>query len=359
MQLFEMREFDAHERIVYGADEASGLRAVIGIHSTALGPATGGCRMLPYASTYAATVDVLRLSRGASYQNAMAGLPLGGGKAVIIGDSRKDKTPQLFQAFGDLVDSLNGEFITRKDVGTTASDMRHVARNTRHVSALNNFDTALSTATGVHLGIVTAAKFQLGRSDLEGLTVAVQGLGAVGYHLCRLLSADGAVLRVADTQQAAAERVRDEFNAIIVPVATVLFEDVEVVAPCAMGAVLHNLSIPRIKAGIVAGAANNQLADEREGLSLHEAEILFAPDYVINAGGAISIAREFFGSSAPFLDSADDDILAISERLLEIFERSRSENLPTNAIADRMARSKLKAARASTSATSKLAAHDQ
>ena len=219
MEIYGMREFDGHELVVFGHNANLGLHAIVAVHSTTLGPAAGGCRMWPYASTDAAVVDVLRLSRGMSYKNAMAGLPFGGGKAVIIGDPRTGKTPELFEAFGRFVDSLGGRYITAEDVGTTTTDMQSVARATSFVSGLNRKpgeaggDPGPKTALGVYLGIKAAVKFRLNRSDLGGVEIAVQGVGGVGYHLCRMLSADGARLRVADVRPAAAQRVADEFAA--------------------------------------------------------------------------------------------------------------------------------------------------
>src|SRR5215470_5706445 len=215
MEIFDMREFDDHELVVFGHDAPTGLRAIIAVHSTALGPAAGGCRMWPYGSTSEAVTDVLRLSRGMSYKNAMAGLPFGGGKAVIIGDSRKSKSPELFHAFGRFVGSLAGCYVTAEDVGTTAADMEHVAQVTNFVGGLGRKhgeaggDPAPKTALGVFLGLKAAAKFRFGRSDLEGLSVAVQGVGGVGYHLCRLLASEGARLRVADIRETATQHVSD------------------------------------------------------------------------------------------------------------------------------------------------------
>ncbi len=342
-----MREFDAHELVVFGHDAASGLRAIIAIHSTALGPAAGGCRMWPYATTTQAVADVLRLSRGMSYKNAMAELPFGGGKAVIIGDSRQDKTPGLFQAFGALVDSLGGRYITAEDVGTTTEDMASVARATRYVSGLGaapgqaGGDPAPKTALGVHLGIKAAVKFHLGRADLRGLRVAVQGLGGVGHHLCALLATEGAELFVADVQPAAVRRACERFRAHAVAVEEVLALDVEVLCPCAMGGVLDSASIPRLRARIVAGAANNQLAEGEDGAALPAAGILYAPDYVINAGGIISVSHEYHGEASEAQVIAD--IEHIPARLTEIFERARREGRTTNAVADQMARERLAA----------------
>jgi leucine dehydrogenase len=342
MNTFDMREFDGHELVLFGNDESTGLRAVIAVHSTALGPAAGGCRMWDYKSNDDAVTDALRLSRGMSFKNAMAGLPFGGGKSVIIGDSRTRKTPELFEAFGRMIDSLGGRYIAAEDVGTTTADMEAVARRTRYVSGLHRRtgefggDPSPKTALGVYLGIKAAAKFRLGRSDLEGLTVAIQGVGGVGYHLCRLLAADGVQLRVADVRQSAVNRVRDEFRATAVSTDEVLFEEVDVVAPCALGAVLNPQTITKLRTKIVAGAANNQLAQDKDGLMLHLAGVLYAPDYVINAGGIVSVAREYLGGASEAQVTAE--IGGIPARLLEIFERARRENRPTNAVADQLAR---------------------
>jgi leucine dehydrogenase len=341
MDVFGMREFDGHERVVFGYDEPTGLRSIIAIHSTALGPAAGGCRMWAYGSTSEALTDVLRLSRGMSYKNAMAGLPFGGGKAVIIADSRKPKSAELFQAYGRFVGSLGGQYVTAEDVGTTIADMEQVARVTSFVSGLGHKpgeaggDPAPKTALGVFLGLEAAARFRLGRSDLEGLSVAVQGVGGVGYHLCRLLAAEGAKLRVADVRPNATQRVSDEFGAAVVSADAILFEDVDVLAPCALGAVLNSQSIPLLKARIVAGAANNQLAESRDGTALQLTGVLYAPDYVVNAGGIISVAREYAGGASEAQVTAE--IHAIAPRLTEIFERARREGRSTNVVADQMA----------------------
>ncbi len=345
MEIFDMREFDAHELVVFGHDAASGLRAIIAIHSTALGPAAGGCRMWPYGTTQEAVADVLRLSRGMSYKNAMAGLQFGGGKAVIIADARKGKTPELFEAFGRFVDSLGGRYVTAEDVGTTTADMTRVAHATRFVAGLGaapgdaGGDPGPKTALGVFLGLKAAVKFRLGRADLTDVSVAVQGAGGVGYHLCALLAAQGAKLAVADVRPVALQRVCDEFKARPVAVEEVLFEDVDVLSPCALGAVLSAQSIPRLRARVIAGAANNQLAQGQDGAALPAAGILYAPDYIINAGGIISVSREYHGGASEAQVIAD--IQGIPARLTEIFERARRENRTTNAVADEMARERL------------------
>lgn len=347
MSLFEMPEFDAHEQVVFGSDAATGLRAIIAVHSTALGPSAGGCRMWSYASSTEALRDVLRLSRGMSYKNAMANLRFGGGKSVIIGDSQRAKSPALFEAFGRLVESLGGRYVTAEDVGTTTTDMEAIARHTKFVSGLSRRgeaggDPSPKTALGVHLGLKSAVKFRLGRSDLQGLTVAVQGVGGVGYHLCRLLAADGARLFVADVRPSAVERVRDEFNATPVGTDEVLTQEVDVIAPCALGAILNAKSIPKLHARVIAGAANNQLAEDKDGERLQQAGILYAPDYVINAGGIISVSHEYYGGSTDA--RIDADIEGIPARLTEIFERARRDCRPTNVVADQLARERISAA---------------
>ena len=349
MEIFDMREFDGHEQVVFGHDPRSGMRAIIALHSTTLGPAAGGCRLWPYETTGAALADVLRLSRGMSYKNAMAGLSLGGGKAVIIGEARR-KTPELFEAFGRFVDSLGGRYVTAEDVGTTTADMAVVARQTRYVAGLGRApgeaggDPGPKTALGVFLGIQAAVKFRSGRADLAGVTVAVQGVGGVGYHLCALLATAGAKLAVADVRPAAVQRVVEEFGARVVPVEEILCEEAEVLAPCALGAVLNTQSLPRLRAKVIAGAANNQLAQGQDGTALSQAGILYAPDYVINAGGIISVAREYAGGATEA--QVISDIQGIPARLTEIFERARRENRTTNAVADEMARARLAGTRA-------------
>ena len=346
MDLFQMQDFDAHEQVTFGYEAVSGLRAIVAIHSTALGPAAGGCRMWPYADFSDAVSDVLRLSRGMSYKNAMAELPFGGGKAVIIGDPR-EKTCQRMEAFGRFVDSLGGRYITAEDVGTTTADMGHVASATPFVTGLAREtgaaggDPGPKTALGVYLGLKAAVRFHLGLASLAGLKIAVQGLGSVGYPLCRLLAADGASLRVADARPAAVQRVCQELGAQEVPAAEILSQDVDVLAPCALGAVFDSRSIPTLHARIIAGAANNQLARAEDGEALMRAGILYTPDYVINAGGIISVAHEYRGDATAAQVKAQ--IERIPARLTEIFERGRREGRPTSAIADEMARERLAA----------------
>ena len=347
--MFDHPSFDNHERVVFAHDASTGLRAIIALHSTARGPGAGGSRFWQYSSSNNALTDALRLSRGMSYKNAMAGLPLGCGKAVVMMDPARAKTPGMLAAFGRLVDSLHGQYITAEDVGATVADMEIVATQTRYVSGLPR--TAVSsdgnpgpkTALGVYLGLKAAVKFKLKKDELRGVTVAVQGLGGVGYELCRLLAADGARLRVADVRDAVARKASVEFDAPVSTPEQILFERVDVVSPCALGAVFNANSIAKLQTSVIAGAANNQLATTEDGARLHAAGVLYAPDYVINAGGIISVGREYLGGATP--ESITAEIHRIPARLTEIFSRSSASNRPTSDIADEMARQLLSEAR--------------
>ncbi len=342
MSVFEHPGFDRHDSVHHFRDEATGLRAIIAVHSTALGPAAGGCRRWRYADEGAALTDALRLSRGMSYKNAVAGLPFGGGKAVILASDDAPKTPELFAAFGKAVASLGGRYITAEDVGVSVEDMREVRRVTEFVSGLPQSgehaggDPSPWTALGVFLGIQTAAGARLGQSSLDGVRVAVQGVGHVGLHLCRLLHEAGAKLVVADVDPDHLAAVRDEMPVEEVAPDAVLESDVDVLAPCALGGVLSAETIPRLRAKIVAGAANNQLATEADGVRLAERDILYAPDYVINAGGIISVAREYLGESSGTEVRAE--VSRIPDRLHEIFAQAKSTGRPTNELADELAR---------------------
>ncbi len=341
MTFFANDAFDGHEFVHGFHDRETGLRGFIAVHSRALGPAFGGCRMWAYDTEAEALRDVLRLSRGMSFKNALAGLPFGGGKAVILGDGRTDKSPALFEAFGRAVDDLGGTYITAEDVGTGVGDMKAVARATRHVSGIGGpgsagGDPSPMTAWGVCLGIREAVRAALARREISGLRVAVQGAGHVGYRLCRYLHEAGARLVVADVNRDNVARAAHDFGAEAGDPDSILFEDADVVAPCALGAVLDAAAIARLNAPVVAGAANNQLATPRDGELLHQRGILYAPDYVINAGGMIAVAAEYQGNFSS--DLVRRRIAGIADRLAGIFERSKSENRPTDVIADAMAR---------------------
>ena len=348
MNVFESSSFDRHENVVFTHDPASGLRAIIAVHSLALGPAAGGCRMWPYASSADALEDVLRLSKGMSYKNAMADLPMGGGKAVIIGDPQTDKSEALFEAYGTRVNALGGQYITAEDVGTTVRDMEIVARKTNHVSGLKRAgrfggDPSPKTALGVYLGILAAVKHRLNQPDVSELTVAVQGLGGVGYHLCQLLARAGASLVVADVRPDAVDRVVAELGASPVAPHEILSVDADVLAPCALGGIFDSGSIAKLRAPIIAGGANNQLRTDADGQRLLERGVLYAPDYVINAGGIISVAHEHFSLGGE--DEVNDAIGRIPLRLAEIFQRSVSEQRATNVIANELAEEKIQSAR--------------
>jgi leucine dehydrogenase len=349
MAAFDDSAFDDHERVIFCRDAETGLKAIIAIHSTALGPAAGGCRLWHYDSDDAALHDVLRLSQGMSYKNAMAGLDFGGGKTVILKDAGFSGSEALYEKFGEFVDQLNGSYITAEDVGMSVAIMEIIARRTRYVTGLPSKggraggDPSPKTAFGVFKGIEAAVRFKLSRDDFEGLTVAVQGVGNVGYNLCRFLKEAGAKLVVADIDQARVERACRELGATAAPLDQILFQAVEVVAPCALGAVLSEQSIPQLKAKVVAGAANNQLETEEDGRRLSDAGILYAPDYVINAGGIINVASEYRGIDG------DEEVLAqvaeIGPRLTRIFEEAAATGLPTNVVADRHARERIAAAK--------------
>jgi len=342
MGVFNHPEFDHHDSIHYFEDPASGLRAIIAIHSTALGPAAGGCRRWTYASEEAALTDVLRLSRGMTYKNAVAGLPFGGGKSVILAAENAPRSPALFEAFGRAVDSLQGRYITAEDVGISVDDMRIVRSETPFVSGLPQSgsgaggDPSPWTALGVFRGIEAAVAARLGRDSLAGVTVAVQGVGHVGAHLCVLLHEAGARLLVADVSRDTLQDLLEHVPAEVVAPRDILFSDADVLAPCALGNVLNAETIPRIRAKVIAGAANNQLASAADGARLAERGILYAPDYVINAGGVISVAREYLGNSTA--EEVRSEVCRIPERLQQIFADAANSARPTNDVADELAR---------------------
>ncbi|MFT5758034.1 MAG: leucine dehydrogenase [Alteromonadaceae bacterium] len=339
MALFNLVDFDNHEQVVYCSDEASGLKAIIAVHSTALGPAAGGCRFWDYANDDEALKDVLRLSRGMTYKNAMAGLKLGGGKGVIIGDPKTLKSDALFNAFGTAVNNLNGRYYTAEDVNITTGDMALVNQTTDFVSGLEgkSGNPGPFTAYGTFLGIKAAVKFKLGTDDLTGIKVSVQGLGSVGYSLCEKLHQAGAELFVTDINQAALDKAATELNATVVGLDEIYGLDVDVFSPCALGASINDDSLNQLKAVIIAGCANNQLAENRHDQVLLEKGILYAPDYVINAGGIINVALEIYPE--PYnADEATALVENIYGTLMRVFEKAKSDNRPTGAIADEMAR---------------------
>jgi leucine dehydrogenase len=337
--VFDLVDFDNHEQVVYCSDDASGLKAIIAVHSTALGPAAGGCRFWDYATDEAALKDVLRLSKGMTYKNAMAGLKLGGGKGVIIGNPKELKSEALFKAYGQAVNNLNGRYFTAEDVNITTGDMAIVNQSTDFVSGLEgkSGNPGPFTALGTFLGIKAAVKFKLGKDDLTGIKVAVQGLGSVGYSLCEKLHQAGAELIVTDINQVALDKAAAELNATVVGLDEIYSQDVDVYSPCALGASIDDNSIALLKAVIIAGCANNQLAEARHDQILLEKGILYAPDYVINAGGIINVALEIYPE--PYCaDSATALVENIYQTLMNIFETAAAKNMPTGLIADEMAR---------------------
>jgi leucine dehydrogenase len=340
MSLFANQSYDAHEGVHLFQDEVSGLRSIIAIHSTHLGPAAGGCRVWNYESEEQALQDALRLSRGMTYKNALAGLHAGGGKAVIMAPPGRFDRAQLFEAFGRAVDRLGGRYITAEDVGSTVQDMETVASQTSHVAGLPpdspssaGGDPSPWTALGVFLSIQAAVQYKLDRS-LDGVTVAVQGLGNVGFHLCQYLHGAGANLIVADLSEQRLIAAKDRFEAKIVSVENIHKAGAYVFAPCALGGGLSAATIPELQARIVCGAANNQLADAADGALLRDRGILYCPDYVVNSGGIINVMAEHAGHDTA---SVELQIQQIPSRLMEIMERAAHQNAPTNLVADTMA----------------------
>jgi leucine dehydrogenase len=342
--VFSNADFDDHEQVIFASDPATGLKAIIAIHSTKLGPAVGGCRILPYPDDRAALTDVLRLSRGMTMKTAMAGLPLGGGKSVIIADPRR-KSPALLQAMGRAIEQLGGRYVTAEDVGTSAADMVEIRKGTSHVMGLpvragGSGDPSPSTALGCFEGIKAALRYKSGRQSVDGVRVAIQGLGHVGFNLARLLAGAGARLIVADIDAATVAKAVSAFGAEAVDPDAIYDCEAKVFAPCALGAVLNDRTLPRLRAGIVAGAANNQLATPAHGLALQQRGILYAPDYVINAGGIIQVGAEITGETK---DDAAQRIRAIGDTLLTVFRVADAEEISTGDAADRIAMSCIQA----------------
>lgn len=336
MAFFDLADFDDHEQVVFCSDEASGLKAIIAIHNTKLGPAIGGCRMWDYASDEEALVDALRLSKGMTYKNAMAGLTMGGGKSVIIGDAKTIKSEALFKAFGEALNRLNGRYLSAEDVNITTDDIAITNTVTPFVTGTEGKSGNPSpfTALGTFLGIKACVKHKLNRDDLTGLKVAVQGLGSVGYGLCEHLYKAGAILFVTDINQAALDKAATQLNATIVGLDEIYDQDVDVYAPCALGASINDYTISRLKAKIVAGCANNQLAEKRHDQALVDNGILYAPDYVINAGGIINVSFE----EDYCVEKSTKKVEEIYDTLLDVFTKADEQNRPTGIIADEMAR---------------------
>lgn len=338
MGVFTNASYDSHEQVVFAADRSSGLKAIIAVHDTRLGAAVGGCRMYPYATEADALDDVLRLSRGMTYKSALAGLPLGGGKSVIMGDPSSDKSADLWRAMALFIDSLGGRYVAAEDSGTSVADLRAMSQYTEHVSGYaateHGGDPSPSTALGVFVSIQKALEHRLGARDMHGVRVAVQGLGHVGFSLVRLLKNAGAEVLASDISAENMARGEAELGVIPMSVDDILSADVDVLAPCALGGALNAHSIANLRAGIVAGAANNQLRDPADGGRLVDRGILYCPDFLINAGGIIDVHYQRSG-----LDRGDlgAHITKIGDRLIEVLKRADCCHRPTGEIAEELA----------------------
>ncbi|MCP1335966.1 Leu/Phe/Val dehydrogenase [Futiania mangrovi] len=336
MTLFTAPDFDGHERVIFVTDAATGLRAIVAIHNTSLGPALGGCRMWSYAHEADAIADALRLSRAMTYKAALAGLALGGGKSVILGDPARHKSPELFRAFGRAVDALGGRYIVAEDVGTTVEDMDAVRTQTSHVGGISAGvgDPSPKTAAGVLIAMKAAWRHMTGSDCMDGVRVAIQGLGHVGASLARMLSVEGARLVVSDIDTDRAQSVAVETGATRASPDAIHRADADIFAPCAMGAGLDDATIPELRVRLVCGAANNQLAKARHGEALRARGVVYVPDYLANAGGLIEVARTALGYDAA---EADARRARIADTVGEILARAEREGRATSDIADRIA----------------------
>jgi len=347
--------FDAHEQVVHFEDAALGLQAIIAVHNTHLGPSLGGCRVYPYFQFDDAVNDVLRLSKGMTYKSALAGLPLGGGKAVIIGNPKLIKSADFMSRFGEAIESMGGSYITAEDVGSTENDMIAISKSTSFVAGIpSELESAEKvagnpspiTAYGTYCGIKACAKTVFGTTNLKGRSIAIQGLGAVGYALAQYLAKDGVQMIVADMNTETLARAKSEFGSLLTigDVTTIHANDVDILAPCAMGASLNDKTIPDIRAKIIAGAANNQLAENRHDKLLMDCGILYAPDYAINSAGITSVGYEYFDRTGrnpyPYpltRDKLIQHVEKISQTLENIFQISKSKSIGTGAAADQLA----------------------
>lgn len=339
---WDLPDFDDHEAVHLFRDAESGWSAIIAVHSTHLGPAAGGVRFWHYSDSTQAITDALRLSRGMSFKNAMAGLPMGGGKAVILADEARTKTPEMLRAFGRIIDSLGGRYVTAEDVGMTDDDMVVIRSETDHVSGLPvesgaaGGDPGPYTALGVFLGVKAAAKRALGTDTVKDVHVAIQGIGSVGGGLAKLLAAEGAQLTLADVNVDRAKALAAEYGGEAVSADAILATEADILSPCALGAILDEKSIAALRCSAVAGGANNQLATPDDGQRIHDRGILFAPDYVINAGGIINVGLEYLGQGDQ--EEVETRIAKIPERLEQVWQESEETGDPAADVADRIAR---------------------
>lgn len=342
MKIFDLLEQYDYEQLVFCQDKSTGLKAIIGIHDTTLGPALGGTRFWNYETEDEAIIDVLRLARGMTYKSAASGLNLGGGKAVIIGDPEKLKSEAFFRAFGRFIEGLAGRYITAEDMNTTTQDLAYVSEETQFVSGLEDKsgDPSPVTAFGVFQGLVAAVNEVYGSDDLEGKVVAVQGLGSVGYKLCKYLDKAGAKLIVTDIRKEHIERVVKKLGATAVAPDEIYDAQCDIFSPCAMGAILNDFTVPRLKCKVIAGAANNQLAEEKHGDMLEERGIAYAPDFVVNAGGIINVYEELKGYNK---DRALTRAGNIYNTIKTIFAIARRDKIPTYVAANKMAEERIAA----------------
>ncbi len=345
MEIFKYMTNYKYEQLVMCQDEVSGLKAIICIHDTTLGPALGGTRMWNYATEEEAIVDALRLARGMSYKNAAAGLNLGGAKAVIIGDSKKDKSEALFRAFGRFVDGLNGRYITAEDVGTCVEDMDYIKMETNHVAGLGSTagssgDPSPITAYGVWKGVKASAKEAWGSDSLSGKTIAVQGLGHVGYTLCKHLHEEGANLIVTDIFPENVDHVVTDFGAKAVKPNEIYGVDCDIFSPCALGAIINDETIPLLKCRVIAGAANNQLKEERHGQIIQDKGIVYAPDFIINAGGVINVADELLDGGYN-RERALRKVDGIYRNIEQVIAISKRDSIPTYKAAEVLAEERI------------------
>lgn len=339
MTVFNVSDFDNHEQVVFCCDEKVGLKAIIAIHNTNLGPALGGCRFWNYEQEEDALRDVLRLSRGMTYKAALANLKLGGGKSVIIGDAKTQKTPELLARFGEFVERLNGIYITAEDVNTSPEDMSVIHSKTEHVVGLQDIeggsgDPSVLTAYGTIVSMQACILHRLGTASMDGVHVVIQGLGHVGKLIAEDLHKKGARLTITDINKGWAEKIAEQLGATYVDPDGIYDIKGDVFAPCALGGIINDQTIERLKCPMIVGCANNQLAEKRHGAALKEAGVLYAPDYVVNAGGLINVTYE---GKRYNLDTVLEHVNGIRGTLLEILEISEAENISTNAASDRLA----------------------
>ena len=348
VQIMEIMTEMSHEQVVFCQDKETGLKAIIAIHDTTLGPALGGTRMWNYNNEADALKDVLRLSRGMTFKAAITGLALGGGKAVIIGDARTQKNEALMRKFGEFVDSLSGRYITAEDVGMSTEDMEHVKMETNHVTGIpvemgGSGDPSPVTAYGVYMGMKASAKFKWGNDDLKDKKVLVQGIGHVGENVVKHLIEEGAIVLINDINEDNLNRVSEKYNCEIITGNSIYDLDIDVYSPCALGATLNDITIPQLKCAIVAGAANNQLEDEvKHGQDLKNLNIVYAPDFLINAGGLINVYSEL---SVYNRERALDQTRKIYDTTLEILVKAESENITTHQAALQLAEERLVSSR--------------